>query len=361
MIIDEKLKSIPSTRYQGSKRKILPWLFECLERYEFHTVLDAFGGSGMVSCLFKRMDKSVTYNDLYRFNQIIGESIIENNRVYLSDEDINLLLAQNENTNSFISNNFHSIYYLDEENRWLDNIIYNIEALNSIYNGSKLKYKKAIAYNALFQSCLAKRPYNLFHRKNLEMRTRDVTRGFGNKTTWDKPFSEHFFSFAKEINNSVYCSSEKCKAICRDVFSIKTGHFDLVYLDPPYLKKCGEDNESSDYLKCYHFLEGLARYNEWPDLIDWETLNKRIKASFAPNYFKPAEANAVFEKLIRKYRNSIIVLSYRYGGTPSIDELTTIMLKYKEHLDVYDRHYKYALNKQNRDAELNREYLLIGY
>ena len=361
MIIDEKLKSIPSTRYQGSKRKILPWLYECLERYEFHTVLDAFGGSGMVSCLFKRMDKSVTYNDLYRFNQIIGESIIENNRVYLSDEDIDLLLTQNENTNSFISNNFHSIYYLDEENRWLDNIVYNIENLSSIYNGSKLKYKKAIAYNALFQSCLAKRPYNLFHRKNLEMRTRNVTRGFGNKITWDKPFSEHFFSFAKEINNSVYCSTEKCKAICRDVFSIKTGHFDLVYLDPPYLKKSGEDNESSDYLRCYHFLEGLARYDEWPDLIDWETLNKRIKASFAPNYFKPAEANAVFEKLIRKYRNSIIVLSYRYGGTPSIDELAAIMLKYKEHLDVYDRHYKYALNKQNGDAELNREYLLIGY
>lgn len=94
MIIDEKLKSIPSTRYQGSKRKILPWLYECLERYEFHTVLDAFGGSGMVSCLFKRMDKSVTYNDLYRFNQIIGESIIENNRVYLSDEDIQFLTSR---------------------------------------------------------------------------------------------------------------------------------------------------------------------------------------------------------------------------------------------------------------------------
>lgn len=361
MKVDEKLKSIPSTRYQGSKRKILPWLFECLERYEFHTVLDAFGGSGMVSCLFKRMEKSVTYNDLYRFNQIIGESIIENNRVYLSDEDIDLLLAQNKNTNSFITNNFHGIYYLDKENRWLDNIVYNIENLSSIYNGSKLKYKKAIAYNALFQSCLAKRPYNLFHRKNLEMRTRNVTRRFGNKATWDKPFSEHFFSFVKEINNSVYCSTEKCKAICQDVFSIKTGHYDLVYLDPPYLKKRGEDNESSDYLKCYHFLEGLARYDEWPDLIDWETLNKRIKTSFAPNYFKPAEASSVFEKLIRKYRNSIIVLSYRYGGTPSIDELSGIMLKYKEHLDVYDRHYKYALNKQNGDAELNREYLLIGY
>ena len=134
-----------------------------------------------------------------------------------------------------------------------------------------------------------------------------------------------------------------------------------MYLDPPYLRKCGEGNESSDYLKCYHFLEGIARYNQWGSLIDNDTQNKRIKASFTPNYFKPADALMVFERLIKKFRRSVIVLSYRYGGTPSIDELSEIMLKYKEHLDVYDRHYKYALNKQNGDAELNREFLLIGY
>ena len=43
------------------------------------------------------------------------------------------------------------------------------------------------------------------------------------------------------------------------------------------------------------------------------------------------------------------------------DELSQMVLKYKEHLKVYDRHYKYALNKQNGNAALNREYLLIGY
>ena len=60
MEIDYLLKIVPTTRYQGSKRKILPWLYECLRNYEFHTVLDAFGGTGMVSYLFKRMGKRVT-------------------------------------------------------------------------------------------------------------------------------------------------------------------------------------------------------------------------------------------------------------------------------------------------------------
>ena len=91
MNIEDLLKVVPSTRYQGSKRKILPWLYDCLRGYEFHSVLDAFGGSGMMSYLFKQMGKRVTYNDLYAFNQIIGESIIENNRVLLSENDVDFL------------------------------------------------------------------------------------------------------------------------------------------------------------------------------------------------------------------------------------------------------------------------------
>lgn len=359
--VDELLKTIPSTRYQGSKRKILPWLYECLEGYEFHSVLDAFGGSGVVSCLFKRMGKSVTYNDLFRFNQLIGKSIVENNGVLLSKKDVDFILSTDKKSSSFVFNNFQGIYYLDDENRWLDATINNIEALNTLYSGPKLEYKKAIAYNALFQSCLSKRPYNLFHRKNLEMRTRDVDRGFGNKVTWDKPFQEHFLFFVKEINGSIYHSKEKCKATCQDVFEIKSEHFDLVYLDPPYLKKKGESNESADYLRCYHFLEGVANYNQWGSLIDPMTLNKRIKGSYAPNYFKPSNALSVFEELVKKFRRSIVVLSYRYGGTPTINELSSILLKYKGTVDVYDRKYKYALNKQKDEAEMNREYLLIGY
>lgn len=362
MNIDEIMRSIPTTRYQGSKRKILPWLYECLKDYEFYTVLDAFGGSGVVSLLFKRMGKKVTYNDLFKFNQIIGESIIENDKVTLTDKDTARVLSSKSSHPSFISDNFNGIYYLDDENTWLDMVINNIETLNDIYSGNKLKYKKAIAYNALFQACLSKRPYNLFHRKNLEMRTRDVKRGFGNKTTWDKPFSELFQSFVKEINKAIIPSEIRSRAICKDVFMISPNHhYDLVYLDPPYLKNNNSGNESSDYLKCYHFLEGIVNYEKWGELIANEYLNRRIKESYSPNHFKPSNVLTIYDKLIKKFCKSIIVLSYRYGGKPTIDELSQIILKYKDNLTVYDKHYKYALNKQNGNADMNREYLLIGY
>lgn len=361
MDIIEKINTIQSTRYQGSKRKMLPWLYDCIKDIEFDTVLDAFGGSAMVSCLFKHMGKKVTYNDIFRFNQLIGESIIENNDVFLTDDDVNYILQPRIVNNTFISDTFHDIYYLNAENQWLDMIIQGIESLSDLYASNKLRFKKAIAYNALFQSCMVKRPYNLFHRKNLNMRLRDVERHFGNKTTWEKSFPTHFFTFIHEINNSIFKSEQRCRATCCDVFSIKNIKYDAVYLDPPYIKSKGESNESSDYLKCYHFLEGIANYPVWSKIIDYNSLNKRIEKSYAPNYFTSEDALNTFNNLLEKFRNSIIILSYKYGGTPTIDELSEMILRYKSQLIIHDKHYNYALNKKNGNASLNREYLLIGY
>lgn len=361
MDIQEEIKKFPTTRYQGSKRKIVPWIYDCLKGIEFNTVLDAFGGSGMVSYLFKKMGKSVTFNDILRFNQIIGDSIISNNEFLLTDSDVEFLLKKVQNSKTFISNNFQGIYYLEEENIWIDSIVYRIENLSKLYIGDELKYKRAIAYNALFQSCLIKRPYNLFHRKNLEMRTRNVQRNFGNKTTWETPFQNHFRKFVSEINRSIFKSDLPCYTINKDVFEIDNIDFDLVYIDSPYIKRSDGHNESSDYLKCYHFLEGISNYEDWDSLIDNTTLNKRIKKDIIPNYFTPRNALNIFEKLIERFQNSVIVISYKYGGTPSIEELTDMLHRYKQQVRIHDKHYKYALNKQNGNAVLNREYILIGF
>ena len=55
------------------------------------------------------------------------------------------------------------------------------------------------------------------------------------------------------------------------------------------------------------------------------------------------------------------MISYKYGGTPSIEELAAILQRYKVNVRIHDKHYKYALNKQNGNTILNREYILIGY
>lgn len=356
--LDTEFYCFPSTRYQGSKRKLLPWIYEVIKNLEFETVLDVFGGSASVSYLLKRMNKTVTYNDIMKFNYYTGKALIENSKALLTNEDRVTLLNDGSFNSKIIQRNFKDVYFLDSENKWLDKVSNNILNMNH-YVGSVLEYKRAIAYHSLFQASLIKRPFNLFHRKNLSLRTNDVERSFGNKTTWDHTFNKLFKQFIEETNSFVFDTNKRCRSINKSVFDIDEVGYDLVYLDPPYLSKDGS-NETSNYFKCYHFLEGVANYEEWESMIDFDTINLRFKDDFVTNYFEPKKIHETFERIIEKFQDSIIVLSYKKGGMPSIDFLIKLMRKYKTVVYTKSQHYKYALNRQNDDTKKNREVLIIG-
>ncbi len=163
-------REIPSTRYVGSKQKIVDWIWENLRDLKFESLLDLFGGSGVVGYVAKINGKEVIYNDYLKFNHQIGKAIIENNNEILTEDDLKFILSEhNFDYPSFIQDTFSEVYFTDEENKWLDIVITNISKLNN-------EYKKALAYYCLFQSCIRKRPYNLFHRKNLYVRLAKVKR-----------------------------------------------------------------------------------------------------------------------------------------------------------------------------------------
>src|ERR1700726_3812663 len=61
--VSESIKKVPSTRYYGSKRRLLPWIYKSVRELQFESALDIFGGSASVSLLFLLMRKSVTYHD----------------------------------------------------------------------------------------------------------------------------------------------------------------------------------------------------------------------------------------------------------------------------------------------------------
>jgi adenine-specific DNA-methyltransferase len=352
-IID--FNSFPTTRYQGSKRKILPWIYDKIKDLKFESCLDAFGGTASVSYLLKKMGKRVTYNDKLKFNYLIGKALIENQNFILLEKDIKKLTLNNFYCNT-VQNNFKDIYFLNNENKWIDKISGNIIHMNN-YFGKELEFKKAIAYYALFQSCLIKRPFNLFHRKNLNLRLNNVKRNFGNKTSWDKPFEFYFHRFINDANQLIFDSKKICKSINKSAFDIE-GDYDLVYLDPPYINK-NVSNETSNYLKCYHFLEGLADYNEWPNYIDKNSLNNSFinRNEFD---FHSLNISETYEKLFFKFKKSIIVLSYKKNGKPSIEHFIKLMKKFKNNVYTFSKHYTYALNHQNGDKINNREIIIIG-
>lgn len=336
---------IPSTRYQGSKAKLVNWIWEHTKRLEFDTVLDVFGGTGVVGYFYKRKGKLVCYNDYLKSNYLIGQALIENNNTRLTNGDVEELLRvqTGKEYKRFIHEVFHDIYYTDEENEWLDLVVQNIKGLND-------PYKRALAYYALFQACLVKRPFNLFHRKNLYLRFAEVSRSFGNKATWDKPFADHFRNFALEANALVFDNDRENKALNVDVFDIRRD-FDLVYIDPPYTNRSGI---TVDYMQFYHFLEGLALYDTWAQHIDYKFKHRCLRRVDNP-WNDPKRIRQAFRRLFDRLRNSILVVSYRDDGIPSVVEIVEYLEAIGKRVNVETLDYKYVLSN-NRSAEV----LLIG-
>jgi hypothetical protein len=187
---------LPNTRFQGSKKKIINIIYDfIITHFKPRHILDLFGGSSICSLYFHINNIEVTYNDILRFNSINANGLLDidiNN--IPGEEEIKNIFVKNSNScyTTFIYDTFKDIYYTDDENRQLDIFRENIKHHNNVI-------KQNIIYYLLFQSLISKRPYNLFHRKNLSIRTADVERNFGNKTTWEKPFIVHMLKFRKEL------------------------------------------------------------------------------------------------------------------------------------------------------------------
>ena len=317
-----------------------------LQDLKYSSVLDAFSGTSSVSYMFKGLNKKVITNDVMPCNYWISKALIENNNVTLSDLDVKFILTKDINFNYgfFIEKTFKDIYYTEEENIWLDVVVQNIERLDN-------QYKKAIAFWALFQSCIIKRPYNLFHRKNLQIRTADVERSFGNKTTWDKPFNNFFNMFVKEANNAIFSNSISNESKCEDVFNLNIEHVDLVYIDPPYIPQKGSITTYQDF---YHFLNGLVCYKDWSTRIDYGSKHLKIKSQYSI-WEDKKEILKGFDTLFKKYSESIIVMSYRDDGIPKIEELVNLLTSLGKDVEIKTIDYKYALSKTK-----NKEVLIIA-
>lgn len=336
------IAKFPSTRYQGSKQKFADWIWECIKDIPFDSALDAFGGTGSISFRLKEEGKQVTYNDILPFNYIIGKALIENKNSYIDEYEINELLKKKNNTiyPDFIEHTFKDIYYTDEENQWLDMVSTNIRQMRNTY-------KQAIAYFALFQSCIIKRPYNLFHRRNLYVRLQEVERSFGNKKTWDTPFEVHFRKFIKEANNAVFDNGKQCRSFNHDVFDIKP-EYDFVYIDTPYLNNNGI---GVDYADFYHFLNGLVNYNNWATNIDYNS--KHLRLFRQHNVWNDSETiHKSFEQLFCQFRNATLAISYRSNGIPTIDELVDMLKKLRKRISIYQSNdIKYVLStKQSNEV-----------
>jgi DNA adenine methylase len=113
----------------------------------------------------------------------------------------------------------------------------------------------------------------------------------------------------------------------------------------------------------YHFVEGLAR--GWQGVeIQEHTVTKKFRSYPTPFSSRKGAAEA-FDLLFRRFRDSVLVVSYSSNSQPALDEMVAIMAKHKRHVEVVPVDYRYSFGNQGHKIDDNRnavqEYLFAGY
>lgn len=341
--LPEQVSAYPPTRFMGSKSKLLSEIWSVASQFNVDTVVDLFSGSGIVGYMFKAQGKSVISNDYMAMSATFTKAMIENNTVTLPLEEAERLLVAHKESDHFVSTKFQGLYYTDEENDLIDTLRTNIAAIRD-------PYKHAIAMTALIRACTKKRPRGIF--------TYTGHRYDDGRKDLQKSLAEQFLDAVEAVNSAVFDNGKVNRSKHGDAMDLRVEQADLVYIDPPYYSPLS-DNE---YVRRYHFVEGLAR--DWKGVeIQEHTQTKKFKSYPTPFSTRKGAADA-FDRLFKKFANSILIVSYSSNSLPTQDEMVAIMAKYKKHVEVIPIDYKYSFGNQN-EAKTHRnsvqEYLFVGY
>jgi len=339
--LEEQFQYFPGTRYMGSKNKIIYDIWQRLEKIEFESVLDAFGGSNVVGYFLKCQGKKVITNDFMSFSHITSKAIIENSNEQLDKEDLKFLLKKNKN-NGFIEKTFKDIFYSLEENQFLDRVRQNISELQN-------EYKEALALSALVRACVKKRSRGIF--------TFVGERYNDGRSDMKRTIEDHFKESIQIFNKAVFVNGQTNKSYNNRSENLKV-KTDLVYFDPPYFTP----KSDNDYARRYHFVEGLVK--NWEGLtIQEHSIVKKFESYKSP-FSKKDTAYSAFEHLFETHKNSIIAISYSSNSFPNKEELTEMLRKYKSEVIVHEIDHTYSFGNQNHKIgnQNNRvkEYLFIG-
>jgi adenine-specific DNA-methyltransferase len=346
------LPAFPTTRYQGSKRKILNELHDALSRIQASRCLDLYSGSGTVTLLLRMLGRTVDANDYLLFNQVAAELMLTLTPASFAEvdyvKDLEFLFSANATAPTAVAESFSEVFFTDRENREIDWFCENLKKFSGL--------RRSLYVYAMGQAMLMKRPYNLFHRANLDMRLRDVERSFGNKRTWDTPFKDHCAKIIRELARFPFPQSASggraLNTNTAELSKFETA-YDLVYVDPPYLNGRGV---AVDYCDFYHFLDGLVDYSLFT-AGNAKYPHRPIRAQESA-WTSSEGALRELERIVARWKNAVIFLSYRSDGLPTAGDIRRVLVRDDRRLETVScGDYKYALSK----AETNQELFFISF
>lgn len=350
-------------KYLGSKRTLLPVLTQLAETLlspklsesagksqvaateSSPSALDLFTGTTRVAQGFKRLGVNVTANDIASYSRILAETYIASDARQVDADQLAEVLTELENTPGregyftetfcrrarfFQPKNGERIDAIREriENDYAGNDLYPI-LLTSLMEAAD-RVDSTTGQQMAYLKNWAARSYN-----DLELRVPELTAGVGRATQMDA-----------------------------NVAARSLGHFDLVYLDPPY--------NQHRYFTNYHIWETLVR---WDEPETYGVAQKRTDAREPETksaYNRKREMPVALADAISYLDCSALILSYNNESWVSFEELYAEVAKgfadtvalafpYKRYVGAQIGVYNPAGERVGKvGPESNLEYLFIG-
>ncbi|MGI8721753.1 MAG: DNA adenine methylase [Geodermatophilaceae bacterium] len=331
----------PRLRYMGSKFRLLPHLAAVFDEIGGTTSVDAFSGSGVVSYLMKAMGYQVTSNDFLTFPSIIASATVANDTVLLDDDTVDTICGPAADDRDFIRAKFDGLYFTSADREFLDSAWSHIDRLSG--------FQQHLAISALILSAARKQPRGVFTFT-------DSGRYADGRRDLRLTLAEHFRERAAAYNAVVFANGQDNRAGSSDVFDLDQGPYDLVYLDPPY----APPSDDNDYIKRYHFLEGLSVYWRGTTIME-DTKTKKLTKRFTPFAYKRTIEDALLRTFEHFQGSRAIVLSYSSNAIPDADRIVELLGKVKNTVEVrsIDHSYSFGTHVAATRRAVS-EYLFIG-
>jgi DNA adenine methylase/adenine-specific DNA-methyltransferase len=329
----------PRLRYMGSKYRLVPHLAGVFAELGGATALDAFAGSGIVSYLLKCLGYRVTSNDFLTFPTVIADATVVNQENVLTPEDVDRICGPAADDRDFIRSTFDGLYFTAEDRMFLDSAWSHIDQLPG--------HKHTLAISALLLAAARKQPRGVFTVTDL--RYDDGRRDL------HQPLRDHFRRHAAAYNGVVFDNGLANNVTCSDVLALNPAGYDLVYLDPPY----APPRDDNDYIKRYHFLEGLSVYWRGQSIMEL-TRTKKLAKRYTPFAYKHTITEAL-RRTFALFGDSTIVLSYSSNAVPDIATIEALLREVKQDVEVrlIDHRYSFGTHAAARRRAAS-EYLIVG-
>lgn len=331
--LDDSLLKIENRRYLGSKQKMLEFIENVVNENTtgIETVADIFGGTGVVSDLFRKQGKKIIINDILHsnyvsFNTWFGTQKIDYNKVINLIRELNKLQVKNDN---YVSKNFGNKYFSYENAKKIGAIREKIETFD-VNEREKAFLLTSLLY-AMDKVANTVGHYDAFRKK------------------MDTLSPIHLKVPENHLNqdNEIYNLDAN--------ILVKNIKADLVYIDTPY--------NSRQYGDAYHLLENIIDWTK-PELtgialkmVDRSHIKSKYSTSKAPDAFNNLIDNINAKYILVSYNNMAKKGNGRSNAKISNDEIVSILSK-KGRVQVFETPFKvFTTGKTNIDDHKELLYL----